>query len=64
MLKELGIDEDINIECKNKQIILTNTKAIRTKEEIREFMKTITTDDDVSKGMKYALEWVLKEDRK
>ena len=64
MRKELGIDEDVNLEVRNKQIIITNTKQMRTKEEIRDFMKTIDGKDDVSNAMRYTLEWVLKEDIK
>ena len=66
MRKELNIKDDdfVNIEFKNKQIIITNAKPIKTRDEIKDFMKTITTDDDISKGMKYALEWVLREDER
>lgn len=64
MLKELGITDDVNIEVRNKQIIITNTKQMRTKEEIRELMKTLTDNDDTTNGIKWALEWVMKEDLK
>lgn len=64
MLKELGIDEDVNIEIKNKQIIITNTKQMRTKEEIIELLKQTKDEDLLSQGIRWALLWVLKEDTK
>ena len=62
MRKELGINEDVNVEVRNKQIIITNTKQIRTKEEIQNMLKTIKGNTDEERAMRYALEWVLKEE--
>ena len=62
MRKELGINEDVNIEVRNKQIIITNTKQIRTKEEIQNMLKAINGDNDEEKAMRYILKWVLKEE--
>lgn len=56
MLKELGIKEDVNIEIKNKQIIITNTKQMRTRGEIEEYMKALDTSDI---QIRKTLEWVL-----
>lgn len=64
MLKELGIEEVVNIEVKNKQLIITNTKQMRTKEEIKELLKETTGDDQLSQGIRWALLWVLREDVK
>ena len=62
MLKELGIEEVVNIEVKNKQLIITNTKQMRTKEEIKELLKETAGDDQLSQGIRWALLWVLKEE--
>ena len=56
MRKELGINEDVNIECKNKQIIITSTKQMKTRDEIEEYMKALDTSDI---QIRKALEWVL-----
>ena len=56
MRKELGINKDVNIECKNKQIIITSTKQMKTRDEIEEYMKALDTSDI---QIRKALEWVL-----
>jgi AbrB family looped-hinge helix DNA binding protein len=67
MRNELGINDNdlVNIECKDNKIIISNAKEIRSREEIKNFLERLkANDDDLSKGMKTALEWCLKEDTK
>ena len=67
MRKQLEIKkgDPVNIECKDNKVIISNFKEIRSREEINKFLEQIQSyDDDISKGMKAALEWVLKEDTK
>lgn len=65
MKDNLGIknEQELNIECINNKIIITNGKQIRTREEIKKFLSDLKDyNDDISKGMKTMAEWVLHED--
>lgn len=55
--------QNVNIECERGKIIITNTKSIRSREEIKGFLSDLQEyNDDISKGMKSMAEWVLYED--
>ena len=67
MAKGLGfeINDDVLIECIDDKIILSSMSKMRTKNEIKTFLKSIeNNDDDISKGMKAMAEWILFEDIK
>lgn len=60
---EIKNGQEVNIECKNGKIIITNEKQIRTAEEIKKFLADLQEyDDDISRGMKTMAEWVLCQD--
>lgn len=65
--KELNIKngDELRISCNDNRITIVNAKVMKTREEILSFLKKINNlDDDISKGMKTALEWVLNDDIK
>lgn len=65
--KELNIKngDELRISCNDNRITIVNAKVMKTREEILSFLKKINNlDDDISKGMKTALEWVLNNDIK
>ena len=67
MRKELNINagDELRISCNDNKITIVNAKVMKTREEILSFFKKINNlDDDISKGMKTALEWVLNDDIK
>ena len=67
MRKELNINagDELRISCNDNRITIVNAKVMKTREEILSFFKKINNlDDDISKGMKTALEWVLNDDIK
>ena len=67
MRKELNINagDELRISCNDNRITIVNAKVMKTREEILSFFKKINNlDDDISKGMKTALEWVLNNDIK
>ena len=67
MRKELNINagDELRISCNDNRITIVNAKVMKTREEILSFVKKINNlDDDISKGMKTALEWVLNNDIK
>ena len=67
MRKELNINagDELRISCNENRITIVNAKVMKTREEILSFFKKINNlDDDISKGMKTALEWVLNDDIK
>lgn len=67
MRKELNINagDELRISCNDNRITIVNAKVMKTREEILSFLKKINNlDDDISKGMKTALEWVLNDDIK
>ena len=67
MRKELNINagDELRISCNDNRITIVNAKVMKTREEILSFFKKINNlYDDISKGMKTALEWVLNDDIK
>jgi len=67
MRKNIGIKngQDVEIECRNNKIIISNISKIRSREEIKGFLADLQKyNDDISKGMKQMAEWVLYEDTK
>ena len=67
MRRELNINavDELRISCNDNRITIVNAKVMKTREEILSFFKKINNlDDDISKGMKTALEWVLNDDIK
>lgn len=67
MKKNLGIKngQEVEIDCINNKIIISNSNKMRSREEIKSFLADLQKyNDDISKGMKQMAEWVLYEDTK
>lgn len=66
MRDRIGVEEGIpvSIISNDMEIIIRNTRPMKTREEIKERLKGLEVKNEYDKGVKDTLEWVLNEKEK